>query len=426
MPCVVLSFEWSFVCSLRPYWTLFWNANGSSPCPVLLDVPPTRISTSLPTLLLLLPPPAKPTVSKSNPKYPYPQANGPLTEQNVFDYFATSMFYDKQSNNQVLRMQTIYTGVPIANEAEELRRFTGIEFAVVHAQPPAFFIIHKRERISPDEVKPLAAYFINNNRIYQAPDLYSLLSNRLLTSVSALQTTLDVLRKKRPDYTPRTGFVWPIVGEPEDDAKKKAGEKGGKGGGTGTAKKELVPSLNPTADKAGGGRLSDMAGGVGGPEGDDGGDGGVDGDPTEPATSQVPGGGGSGGGIGKEGTQGTQSAPTPGSTTQKRQNTILLMNAMRTTAVHSKIGLPAGIDTRLAAAESSATGVGGANEGAPASAGGGGDSGGATPATSALRSSATPAPSGQEAAIKGVNPNAEGTKKKKKKRLSIAPTPAAS
>lgn len=33
------------------------------------------------------------------------------------------------------------------------RRFTGIEFAVVHAQPqpPTFFIIQKRERLSPDE-----------------------------------------------------------------------------------------------------------------------------------------------------------------------------------------------------------------------------------------------------------------------------------
>ena len=49
------------------------------------------------------------------------QANGPLTTQNVFEYFATSMFYDKQSNNQVLRMQTMHTGMPITNEAEELK-----------------------------------------------------------------------------------------------------------------------------------------------------------------------------------------------------------------------------------------------------------------------------------------------------------------
>lgn len=49
------------------------------------------------------------------------QANGPLTTENVFEYFATSMFYDKQSNNQVLRMQTMHTGQSIANEAEELK-----------------------------------------------------------------------------------------------------------------------------------------------------------------------------------------------------------------------------------------------------------------------------------------------------------------
>ena len=47
--------------------------------------------------------------------------NGQLTNENVFDYFATSMFYDKQSNNQVLRMQTMHTGMPIVNEAEELK-----------------------------------------------------------------------------------------------------------------------------------------------------------------------------------------------------------------------------------------------------------------------------------------------------------------
>jgi mediator of RNA polymerase II transcription subunit 6 len=51
----------------------------------------------------------------------YAQANGPLSTENVFEYFSTSMFYDKQSNNQVLRMQTIYTGVPVKDEAAELR-----------------------------------------------------------------------------------------------------------------------------------------------------------------------------------------------------------------------------------------------------------------------------------------------------------------
>ncbi|KZT23751.1 MED6-domain-containing protein [Neolentinus lepideus HHB14362 ss-1] len=154
------------------------------------------------------------------------QANGPLTAENVFEYFTTSMFYDKQSNNQVLRMQTMHTGQPLLNEAEELKRFTGIEFAVVHAQPPSLFIIHKRERLSPEQVRQLAAYFIMNNRIYQSPDIYNVLSNRLLTTVNALQSSLDTLRKHRPDYTPRTGFIWPIVDPSmsEDASGKRRGE----------------------------------------------------------------------------------------------------------------------------------------------------------------------------------------------------------
>ena len=31
------------------------------------------------------------------------------------------------------------------------RRFTGVEFAVTHSEPPTFFVIQKRERLSPDE-----------------------------------------------------------------------------------------------------------------------------------------------------------------------------------------------------------------------------------------------------------------------------------
>ena len=102
-------------------------------------------------------------------------------------------------------------------------------------------------------VRPLAAYFIINNRIYQSPDLYTVLSNRLvcnifnakksfhfrlsskfplisfhsqLTSLHALQSSLDVLRTHRPDFTPRTGFIWPIVDAPSADslAKKRATE----------------------------------------------------------------------------------------------------------------------------------------------------------------------------------------------------------
>nr|GAT49699.1 MED6-domain-containing protein [Mycena chlorophos] len=202
------------------------------------------------------------------------QAYGPLTAENVFDYFSTSMFYDKQSNNQVLRMQTMHTGAELANEAEELKRFTGVEFAVVHAEPPSFFVIHKRDRLSPEEVRPLAAYFVMNNRIYQSPDVYTVLSNRLLTSLTSLQTSLDILRSRRPDYLPRTGFVWPVVESTNpDDSKKKGQHETGSQPDTQARGESEAPG--PATDK-------------------------------------------------------------PAKAPQRHQNGMLLMNAMRATALHSK------------------------------------------------------------------------------------------
>lgn len=272
------------------------------------------------------------------------QANGPLNNDNVFDYFATSMFYDKQSNNQVLRMQTMHTGVPLANEAEELKRFTGIEFALVHSRPPSLFIIHKRDRISPDEVRPLAAYFIMNNRIYQSPDVYTLLSNRLLTSLHSLQSSLDILRSHKPGYTPRTGFAWPIVESPTPEDSNK----------------------NILSDDTGG--TQDSAG---------------------PSNKQ-------------------KIIPTAGNV-RKRQNNSLLLNAMRTTAIHANQSFSPPV----------------ALEDIPAE----------TPAESVLRSSATPAPTTQrgaspktaisapplqEAPVKG--PPGGGKKKKKRTSLLLPPS----
>lgn len=271
------------------------------------------------------------------------QANGPLTSENAFDYFARSMFYDKQSNNQVLRMQTMHTGVPILNESEELKRFTGIEFALVHAQPPSLFIIHKRERLSPEEVRPLAAYFIMNNRIYRSPDVYDVLSNRLLTSIYALQSSLDILRINRPDYTPRTGFVWPITEQamPDDTSKKWGAED----------------SANAAGE-------------------------------TETSTSQ------------SESQKPTSTASGP----KKQQNNVLMYNAMRTTAIHSKLSFSSPAPVR--------------------------DGESAPPESLGIRSSATPAPAMTRAATpaSGSTPQdtlppkgAPGAGKKKKKRTLMAP-----
>ncbi|KAG8908536.1 Mediator of RNA polymerase II transcription subunit 6 [Tulasnella sp. 403] len=127
------------------------------------------------------------------------------------DYFMCSIFADPTSNNAILRMQTAHTGMPLLDEEEQLKRFVGVEFALVHAIPPDCFVIQKRERLSPTEVRPLASYFIMNNWIYCAPDIYSVLSGRLRNSLQQLRSSLEHLQKYRPEFTPRTGYSWDIT-----------------------------------------------------------------------------------------------------------------------------------------------------------------------------------------------------------------------
>lgn len=130
-----------------------------------------------------------------------------------------------------------------------------------------------------------------NNRIYQSPDLYTVVSNRLvrvfvssslpsdlespqLTSLYSLQSSLDTLRVHRPDYTPRTGFVWPIM-DPSlaDDSSKKRGADG------------ELPSVDSQHDESA--------------------------PPTKREVTSVL------------------------NVSKKQQNNTLLLNAMKTTAVHS-------------------------------------------------------------------------------------------
>ena len=78
----------------------------------------------------------------------------PLNEYNVMSYFATSPFFDRRSNNEQIRMQNIANGLAggmaASQEEQELKRFTGLEFVLVHAKDSCF-VIQKRWRTSPTE-----------------------------------------------------------------------------------------------------------------------------------------------------------------------------------------------------------------------------------------------------------------------------------
>ncbi|KAJ1031186.1 hypothetical protein NDA18_002404 [Ustilago nuda] len=161
--------------------------------------------------------------------------NHPLTEQNVMAYFATSPFFDRRSNNEQIRMQNIANGIQnltggmgARQEEEELKRFTGLEFVLVHSRAPLCFVLQKRWRTSATETTPLAAYYIINDSIYQAPDIYSILATRLQSTVYGLKSSLSAQRRARPSFDPRRGhhgrFIVPDP--PTDSATSGAGKNG--------------------------------------------------------------------------------------------------------------------------------------------------------------------------------------------------------
>ncbi|KAI9032655.1 MED6 mediator sub complex component-domain-containing protein [Phycomyces nitens] len=138
------------------------------------------------------------------------RVGGFQNQQMVLDYFAMSPFWDRQCNNQVLSMQTQYNDLrqPYEATVEALRKMTGIEFAVIHEQPPVW-VIQKRFRRgpAPDDVNPIATYYITGANVYQSPTIYSVIANRLLTSLfhvnSAFKETQAMM-----EFHPAKGYSW--------------------------------------------------------------------------------------------------------------------------------------------------------------------------------------------------------------------------
>lgn len=62
----------------------------------------------------------------------------------VLEYFSHSPFFDKRSNNAVLKMQSQFQKFGDVNEA--LKKMTGVEFVVSSYDPPDLFTISKQDR----------------------------------------------------------------------------------------------------------------------------------------------------------------------------------------------------------------------------------------------------------------------------------------
>lgn len=114
-------------------------------------------------------------------------------------YFAESPFFDRTSNNQIVRTQAEMPGRERMIETRhafegELRKRSGLEFVVAHAQTDfghqdlansqGRWVIHKQRRTkkpgAEDKVDLLATYFVLGDLIYMAPSVGDILWNRMV------------------------------------------------------------------------------------------------------------------------------------------------------------------------------------------------------------------------------------------------------
>ncbi|KAF9298856.1 Mediator of RNA polymerase II transcription subunit 6 [Mortierella antarctica] len=130
---------------------------------------------------------------------------GGLNPENVLDYFALSPFWDPECNNAVLRMQTQFNN--LGEMKQRLSEMTGVEFALVLDRYPHLFVIQKQRRKSPQEVKPMAIYYVLHGNIFQCPDLQTVLSNRVLGSLHYVQSAFNEARVMT-EFHPSTGYHW--------------------------------------------------------------------------------------------------------------------------------------------------------------------------------------------------------------------------
>lgn len=61
---------------------------------------------------------------------------------------------------------------------------TGVEYALIHVQEPILYVIRKQQRYSPQQTTPIADYYIIAGKVYQAPDLGSVLNSRIVRMTS--------------------------------------------------------------------------------------------------------------------------------------------------------------------------------------------------------------------------------------------------
>ncbi|KAK2585636.1 hypothetical protein KPH14_010260 [Odynerus spinipes] len=124
-----------------------------------------------------------------------------LNPSNIMDYFSerSNPFYDRTCNNEIVKMQRL--------SPDQLTNMTGLEYILLHVQEPILYVIRKQHRHSPTLAAPLADYYIIAGVVYQAPDLASIVSSKLLSTVHHLQSAFEEA-SSCSRYHPSKGYYW--------------------------------------------------------------------------------------------------------------------------------------------------------------------------------------------------------------------------
>ncbi|BAP71219.1 mediator of RNA polymerase II transcription subunit 6 [Kluyveromyces marxianus] len=172
-----------------------------------------------------------------------------LRTDNVLEYFSGSPFFEKTSNNQVVKMQQQFSqqgpvggNIPLGGQAggngqigssgaspgadsngssvrgtvtappsdrtaiwerypvhamleRELMKMKGIEYILVLVREPDLWIIRKQRRNGPNETTTLGDYYVIGSAVYQSPTVYKIVQNRMLSTNYHLSHALSQLNK---------------------------------------------------------------------------------------------------------------------------------------------------------------------------------------------------------------------------------------
>ncbi|KAH3675832.1 hypothetical protein WICMUC_002478 [Wickerhamomyces mucosus] len=135
-----------------------------------------------------------------------------LRTDNVLEYFSESPFYDRTSNNQVVKMQFQFNenfNLNSFNIENEMKKMSGIEFVISYRREPDFWIIRKQNRINAETVEPLADYYIIGANVYMSPSVKDIISSRLLSSALYLKNALNNMQSLA-QFTPSDGHTYKL------------------------------------------------------------------------------------------------------------------------------------------------------------------------------------------------------------------------